>query len=125
MSPKLQHGPNGVSDGLCSACYLRDHASSPAPPARLSLGEQIASVALAYARWFAAGRPRPTPEQLKERQDLCSFCPEKVEVSGESRCGKCGCPLNKVVHLFGTVERPGKLEMSTEECPIGKWKSLI
>lgn len=86
------------------------------------------SAAVAYARWAAAGCPRPTPEQVTERKAACDVCPHlRNKDEGEPRCGLCGCPINKVAHLFGTVERPGKAEMSTEVCPDSppRWKSLL
>lgn len=86
---------------------------------------QASTLAWELARWAAAGSPRTTPEQLAERQALCNACEFKVMEKDRERCGKCGCYLYPTSWLMGTVETPGKLELGTSECPIGRWKSLL
>lgn len=77
---------------------------------------KLISVSTAMTRWIAAGRPRPTPEQIVNRLAACDACPHQKETKGVKRCGLCGCSLN-ASRMIGTVERPGKVEMSTEQCP--------
>lgn len=86
-----------------------------------------ARAARAYRRWFAAGRPRPTPDQLAERKAACEACPHLQRAANEIRCGLCGCPIDGMSFLFGLAERPGKAEMSTEVCPDSppRWKPLL
>ena len=68
--------------------------------------------ATALARWTVAGMPRRTQAEIDERLAICQSCPELVD----NHCGKCGCACvetNKVMN---------KLALSTEACPLGKWK---
>lgn len=124
-SHKLTHGPNGVLDELCHGCYLRDHEPTQ-PVLHVSIRTRVWSASMAYARWVLAGCPRPTEEEVAERKATCDICPHLVR-GIEPRCGLCGCLINKVTHLFGTLERPGKAEMATEVCPDNppRWKSLL
>jgi len=105
----------------------RRHESPEEAAKPPSLTQQLTSAAIAYTRWIVAGCPRPTLEQLTDRLAACNTCPHLIgRDGGEKRCGLCGCPINKVAHLFGTVERPGKAEMATEVCPdtLPRWRSL-
>lgn len=166
-STKLNHGPNGVLDSLCSACHLRDH--EPETPEQIDarkklvelnsldrdlanfpveqlpkflswIGDQAklgASMVKSYKRWWLAGRPRPTEHEITERQAACDACPHLQGAPGRPKpacggsdqptCGLCGCPLGSVSVLFGLMNRPGKLEMSTEVCPDDppRWRSLV
>ena len=81
---------------------------------------------MAYRKWYAAGRPRPTTDELAERKATCEACPHLRGKEGERRCGLCGCPIGAVTFLFGLGKRPGKAEMSTETCPDSppRWKPL-
>lgn len=67
---------------------------------------QAVTVVGATARWFAAGRPKRTPEQLAEVRAICSACPhwDPAGWLGKGRCRKCGCAGIKQ-------------EWSTERCP--------
>lgn len=53
------------------------------------------------------GLKNVTPEEQKQRLDICSNCPHIVE--DKSRCGKCGCFLQT------------KTKWASSSCPIGKW----
>lgn len=82
----------------------------------------------AYNRWWRAGRPVPTQEQLMERIAACERCPHlQGRGSPEAKCGLCGCPIGRSGLLFGSAKRPGKAEMSTEVCPDNppRWRSLL
>lgn len=82
----------------------------------------------AYRRWWKAGCPIPTSEQVAERKAACEICPHlQGKGSPEAKCGLCGCPIGRTGFLFGTAERPGKAEMSTEVCPDSppRWKALL
>ena len=127
---RLAVSPGGVSAETCGRCYYRDldvEADPPAPrPTTMpSVTAQAVAFAAEMARWNAAGRPRTPPEQLAERAAACSACEYKVVEGGRDRCSKCGCYMQSTPWLWGTVEIPGKLELATSECPVGKWKSLL
>ncbi len=100
----------------------------PQPVEPPSLLEQSASFLTAMARWLTAGSPRPTPEQRAERAVICQACPHRREDEpGKPWCGKCGCPHNAERFLFGLAEKPGKLDMATEQCPDNppRWLALL
>lgn len=92
-----------------------------------SLSQQVMGFTNAMARWVAAGRPRPTAEQLAERQTICRTCVHRVVEGDIELCGLCGCHLAGEPILLGMMERPGKAEMSTEICPHNppKWPKLV
>lgn len=98
-----------------------------------ALGAQLVQE---YKRWWLAGCPRPTAEELTERLNACNACPHVRKPDSKPRsacgvdqptCGLCGCPLNGTPILFGFGHRPGKAEMSTTTCPDNppRWKSLV
>ena len=68
--------------------------------------------ATAMARWAAAGMPRRTQAEIDERLAICQSCPELVD----NHCGKCGCACVETNQVMN------KLALSTEACPLGKWK---
>ena len=72
----------------------------------------------AYAKWIAAGCPRPNKEQFKIRANGCLECSHRQGLI----CGLCDCVLAK--QILG-VEL-GKLSMATEACPLPepKWKAI-
>ena len=123
-SPKLIVGASGVTLDTCKHCYLRDH-TPPAPVELPSIITQAQTFLSEMTKWIASGRPRTTPTQQAERKAICDDCSDKVIVNGQDRCAKCGCNMQTTPWFFGTVETPGKLEMATSECPVGKWKSLL
>lgn len=96
------------------------------PPAAPGLPAMAVKAGKAYARWIAAGRPKLSAEQINQRQEACDSCPNQVTKNGHNTCGLCGCPLGNVSYLWGSVERPGKLEMATETCPAvpSRWPEL-
>jgi hypothetical protein len=55
----------------------------------------------------ASGMGQVTPEQQKNRLEICNDC--EFAVQEKSRCGKCGCFLQT------------KTKWATSNCPIGKW----
>lgn len=88
---------------------------SPAPPTSPGPIQQALGFVQALQRWQAAGRPRPSPEELAQRQAACRACP--YHNAAANKCGRCGCDLDSQPILFGLVDRPGKLDMASEECP--------
>ena len=70
----------------------------------------------AFKRWVAAGRPRRTPEEIKNLYDneckLCPFFNEKKQTCGHS---SCGCNLSDKDEFLN------KLAWATESCPINKF----
>ncbi len=68
--------------------------------------------ASAITRWTAAGMPRRTQAEIEERLAICQSCPELVN----DRCRQCGCAC------IETNQVMNKLALSTEACPLGKWK---
>lgn len=75
--------------------------------------------AIAVAKHVADGGKKVTPEQLGERLDICSLCPQRVaSINGskEDACSVCGCPL---------LDEPrAKATWHSEVCPLGKWPML-
>lgn len=147
-SRKLSHGPNGVLDSLCQGCYCRDHPPETPEQvenrnkqqeaihdtvvmadikdeqrqpflgwlgSRVSQGLQMVR---AYKKWWLAGCPRPTSEQLAEREETCHSC--KHWDSNRDGCRKCGCGV-------GGGSLDAKRNMATEECPDSppRWGSCI
>lgn len=77
----------------------------------------------AFTRWYAAGSPTRTPEQIAETFAICESnqCGQfKAGKEGAGRCGLCGCRLN----LTGKVN---KIYMATESCPYDPplWTALV
>lgn len=81
----------------------------PADP-EATFGKKLLSYALANARWAFYGFPTRTPEEQRRILDeVCRPCPFFVKRKRGGKCKHCGCGLN--------LDRGGKLEMATEECP--------
>ena len=56
------------------------------------------------------GAPVVSPEEYKERLEICSGCEYKEEIR-LPKCGKCGCYLAI------------KARMKNTNCPINKWRT--
>ena len=85
---------------------------------------QVAHFTEAMTRWIKAGKPRTSVEQFQHRKSICESHAGDCFDEKNLQCKVCGC---RVVHeqmLFGLLEKPGKLEMSTEACPKGFWQSV-
>lgn len=48
-----------------------------------------------------------TDEEAKQRMDICSACPQLIQLT--KQCKECGCIM------------PVKTKMKLAECPLGKW----
>ena len=77
----------------------------------MKLSEMVAGFVKTTAEWLACGAPVVSPEQYKERAQLCLDCEffDPEAFAGKGRCTKCGCS--------GV-----KLYLATAACPIDKWK---
>ena len=84
----------------------------PPPPAdpEAKFGQKLLGYALANARWAYYGFPtRTEAEQKRILDEVCRHCPFFQAKKRGGKCKKCGCGLN--------LDRGGKLNMGTEECP--------
>ncbi len=92
----------------CALCPLYE----PSPePGYVQLGLNFLS---AVARWKLAGSPVRSQEQVSKLYKICQACPFMVRSkSGETACGKCGCPVNN------RTDEPtkNKLALASEACP--------
>lgn len=70
--------------------------------------KMAASLAKALAQYAADGFGKASPEELRERLEICSDC----EIRQDKRCGKCGCFIAP------------KAAMRSQYCPVGKWRDL-
>jgi len=70
----------------------------------------------ALTRWFAASRPKRTPERIAELLVICETC-EKFK---DGACDSCGCKINRSPSAWRN-----KLAMATESCPLGKWSADV
>lgn len=77
---------------------------------------KVVSVADAMGRWHAAGKPKRTPEEIARIfDDICRQCEHYEGDTAAGHCRMCGCQLRRSGGLLN------KIEMATEECPMGKW----
>lgn len=81
---------------------------------------------VAYYDWVRAGRPRRTPEQVKELYAICQSCPrfnpKGWTTFGRGRCDLCLC------HISPDATRDmNKLIWPTEGCPDvpPKWTATV
>jgi hypothetical protein len=56
-------------------------------------------------------------EAFNQRKEHCDKC--ELNVEGVCTHPKCGCPINK--RLLSVLGVPGKLELASQECPMGHW----
>lgn len=64
-----------------------------------------------------SGSPKSTLGQILERYVVCKTC-DKFDQEN-SKCNVCGCNVNVKKQFFN------KLAWADQECPLGKWKSII
>ena len=80
-----------------------------------TLARMTRSFTDATARWWKAGRPVRTAEEVEKIfNDICTPCKYFDNTKKRARCKICGCALQKK----GIVS---KLKMATESCPKGYW----
>lgn len=75
----------------------------------------------AVLRWIRNGKPTRTPEEIKERFEICRQCENFLPLAGKpwrGRCRKCGCYLGRHAHR---LLKGNKIAMKTEKCPLNKW----
>lgn len=64
-----------------------------------------------------AGFPKSNQQQIDYRFSICSSCDKFDEIKSE--CLVCGCNINNKKMFLN------KLAWADQECPIGKWNSLV
>ena len=83
------------------------------PPTKKEMG---ASFAKATAKWFKAGMPVRTNEEIdKIFKTICVPCRYYTGTEDKGRCLYCGCSLQRRSGLVN------KIKMATESCPKDKW----
>lgn len=86
---------------------------------------KVVGFTVAYAEWVKEGRPRRSPEWVRELFAICQKCPffasnKKGPFGDYGVCTKCGC------HVGSDAENwRNKLIMPTQPCPIGNWDATI
>jgi len=88
----------------------------PSLPQRIvNAGQAVVAAAIGVAQ----GTPLLCPPEIAEaREATCRAC-ELCDVANMlCRHPKCGCPVNRMLKAHG---RPGKVELATQKCPMGKW----
>ncbi len=119
-----EHPNPTETQGICGLCKLyvtnsqyRDYWDKAEKPP--TAAEQIARFADAMReewRWRREGGKKPTKSEKMARRASCDGC--NLRDHTNDSCTMCGCYLEK--GLF--PPRPlGKLDCSTQSCPIGKW----
>lgn len=78
--------------------------------------------AVSATRGFVQGVPLLCPDEVaEERASICRGCEYRDPVTETCTHTNCGCPTSRLLKQGGY--RPGKVEISTEKCPIGKWEA--
>lgn len=83
--------------------------------------EMIKRYTNAQVKWYKAGKPLRTDEEIKEIFSICQSCQHfKKDLIG-SKCNICGC------RLHSTRKKVNKIAMSTESCPDNppRWNAKI
>lgn len=84
-----------------------------------SLATKAINASVALVKAVANGFRKTPLDVLESRKAICGAC----ELNKDNVCHhqKCGCFLTSERILFGTVNRPGKLEVASESCPLGRF----
>lgn len=69
------------------------------------------SVQGATEHYLETGKVLASEETISSRQEICSSCPKNIN----NTCSICGC------FLKGNKLTPGKTEVASESCDLGKW----
>lgn len=79
-------------------------------PSLFTQVRNLVEQAVASGTGVLNGKPlMATIEKAKARLDICAAC----EFFSEGRCSKCGCFMNKKVHL------------DASQCPMNKWEDYL
>jgi hypothetical protein len=70
-----------------------------------SVGRRVATFAKALGKFALSGGSLADEETYQRRLTTCDTCP----LRNDSRCGACGCPVDK------------KASWASESCPVGNW----
>ena len=65
---------------------------------------------------IAAGQPKATLSQIRQRLDICMSCDRMNKVTNE--CMECGCNLSAKSQFLN------KLAWADQECPLKKWRKI-
>jgi hypothetical protein len=66
-----------------------------------------------------ANTPILCPSEVAEaRERICLACDMCDTENMLCKHPKCGCPVKRIL---ATAGHPGKVEISTQACPMGKW----
>lgn len=81
---------------------------------------KAAKFSVAYVDWLMAGKPRRSPERVKELYQICIQCDDfdlKLKTPfGRGGCKQCGC------HISDDSDKDiNKLVWPHEGCPLEKW----
>ena len=80
------------------------------------IATKVVRLSDALSRWKEAGSPKRTAEEIKTIfETICFPCEQFIGNDKSGSCKACGCRL---AHVGGLLN---KIEMVTEECPLGKW----
>ena len=103
----------GTDKEICTRC-----AKGSAVETKTLLGKAM-NYQAAIRKWFAAGRPERTDEEIQAiYEEHCSKC----DMFDKERqvCNSCGCPANKHQPALRN-----KLRMATEACPLGRFPAKV
>ncbi len=64
------------------------------------------------------------PEVADAREAICKANTCGHQDSGTCQHPSCGCPTSRKLRLRG-IGRPGKVEVSTQKCPVGLWGEWV
>lgn len=82
-----------------------------------SVTRKLVNFGLAMVEGVKTGFKKVPLSVYAERKEHCDKC----ELNKNQTCAhpKCGCPINK--RLLSVLGVPGKLELASQECPMGHW----
>jgi len=95
------------------------HRRCNAAPSGTSLSARLGRYARAMKRWWDAGKPVRTDDEVAALLDICRRC-EYYDARG--KCALCDCPIN-----IGENAAFNKLRMATEQCPDNppRWPAKV
>lgn len=79
---------------------------------RHGLANKVPRYIEAVKRWYAAGSPVRSDDEVSAVLRLCQAC----EMFSGNGCELCGCKINQ-----RRLALLNKARMATESCPVGKW----
>jgi hypothetical protein len=103
----------------------REAVTVPTPP---DLLQRTRNFGVALTQHLAAGAPKASDDQVKERWAICQKCPGnyfKTTGEGTGQCTHhaCGCGVFTVGAESGLW--PNKLRWADQRCPAGYWGAVV